>query len=242
MGTLYLVATPIGNLEDISLRALRILREVPLIATEDTRRTRLLLQRYEITTPLTSYYEHNKLSKLEYLLGIVETHDIALVSEAGMPGISDPGYELVRTAIERGITVVPIPGASAVLAGLAASGLPTDQFVYLGFLPRKSGERRRRLASVASHPRTIVAFESPHRLLATLSDIFAELGDRPVAVGREMTKLFEEFVRGPVSAVRGHFGEHPPRGEFTIIIAGAPKGRSGDRKSQLDDFGTGVRD
>lgn len=223
MGTLYLVGTPIGNLEDISLRAIRTLREVALIAAEDTRRTRVLLKRYEIDTPLTSYYEHNKLTKLEYILSLLQAQDVALVSEAGMPGISDPGYELVRAAIAREITVVPIPGPSAIVAALAASGLPTDQFTYLGFLPRKSGERRRRLASVASETRSIIAFESPHRLLACLADILETLGDRPMAVGRELTKLHEEFVRGTVSQVQAHFTAHAPRGEFTLVISGLPK-------------------
>ncbi len=223
MGTLYLVGTPIGNLEDASYRAVRILGEVSLIAAEDTRRTRILLQHYGLNTPLTSYYEHNKLTKLEHLLDRLEEQDIALVSEAGMPGISDPGFELVRAAIQRDIAVVPVPGPSAIVVALAASGLPTDQFTYLGFLPRKSGDRRRRLASVAAATRTIIAYESPHRLLACLADILEVLGDRPLAVGRELTKLHEEFVRGPVSEVQTHFTAHPPRGEFTLVIGGAPK-------------------
>lgn len=161
MGTLYLVGTPIGNLEDITLRALRVLREVPLIAAEDTRRTRILLDHYGITTPMTSYFEHSGAAKLAFLLRHLESQDLALVSEAGMPGISDPGYDLVRAAIERGLPVVPVPGPSAIITALAAAGLPTDQFLYLGFLPRRAGERRRRLEEVRDQPRTIVAFEAP---------------------------------------------------------------------------------
>jgi len=221
MGTLYLVATPIGNLEDITLRALRTLREVDLIACEDTRRTGRLLARYEIKTPLISYYEHNKLTKLGYILDTLQRKDVALVSEAGMPGISDPGYELVRAAISVGIAVVPIPGPSAPIAALAVSGLPTDSFVYLGFLPRRRKERRRFLQVMAREKRTLVAFETPHRLLSSLEDIEETLGDREVSLTRELTKLHEEIIRGSVSQVRAHFKEVRPRGEFTLIIAGA---------------------
>jgi 16S rRNA (cytidine1402-2'-O)-methyltransferase len=221
MGTLYLVATPIGNLEDITLRALRTLREVHLIACEDTRRTGRLLARYEIKTPLISYYEHNKLTKLGYILDILQTKDVALVSEAGMPGISDPGYELVRAAIFAGIAVVPIPGPSAPIAALAVSGLPTDSFVYLGFFPRRRKERRRFLQAIAREKRTLVAFEEPHRLLSSLEDIEEILGDREMALTRELTKLHEEVIRGSPSQVRAHFQEVRPRGEFTLVIAGA---------------------
>jgi 16S rRNA (cytidine1402-2'-O)-methyltransferase len=221
---LYLVATPIGNLEDITLRALRILKEVVLIATEDTRRTKILLQRYEINTPMTSYYEHNKLSKLDYIIGLLKLQDVALVSEAGTPGISDPGYELVRMAIAQNIPVVPIPGPSAVLTGLAASGLPTDQFVYLGFLPRRSGERRRRLASVSEQSRTIIAFESPHRLMAALADIVQVFGqDRQMVIGREMTKVHEEFIRGTVGEILARIASVPVRGEYCLILTGLPR-------------------
>ncbi|GAB4405470.1 MAG: 16S rRNA (cytidine(1402)-2'-O)-methyltransferase [Anaerolineales bacterium] len=221
MGTLYLVGTPIGNLEDITLRALRILREVSLIAAEDTRHTRTLLARYDIHTPTTSYFEHNKLAKLDAILAALETGDVALVSDAGMPGISDPGYELVRAALARGFPVVPVPGPSAIVAALAASGLPTDAFVYVGFLPRKAGERRRALESLRDERRTLVLYEAPHRLLDTLADILATLGDRPVAIARELTKVHEEIWRGTVSEARAHFAEHPPRGEFTLVIGGA---------------------
>ena len=171
MGTLYLVATPIGNLEDVTARALRVLREASLIAAEDTRHTRQLLARFDIHTPLTSYFEHNKLAKLDEILSALAAGDVALVSDAGTPGLSDPGYELVRAALDAGHAVVPIPGPSALLAALVASGLPTDAFVYLGFLPRKDSDRQRLLASVAREPRTLVAFEAPHRLLDALRDI-----------------------------------------------------------------------
>jgi len=221
MGTLYLVATPIGNLEDITLRALRTLREVGLIACEDTRRTGRLLAHYQIKKPLISYYEHNKLTKLDYILDTLQTKDVALVSEAGMPGISDPGYELVRAAISAGIAAVAIPGPSAPIAALAVSGLPTDSFVYLGFLPRRRKERRRFLQAIAKEKRTLVAFEAPHRLVTSLEDIEELLGDREMSLARELTKLHEEVIRGSVSYMRAHFKEVRPRGEFTLVIAGA---------------------
>ena len=225
MGTLYVVGTPIGNLEDISLRALRILRQVDLIAAEDTRTTRKLLARYGIETPLTSYYEHNKLTKLDYLLKTLREKDVALVSEAGMPGLSDPGYELIRAAIERGIPVVPVPGPSALVTALVVSGLPTDSFVYLGFLPRRREERRRLLESVARERRTLVAFEAPHRLLATLADLKEVLGDRRIAIARELTKVHEEVWRGTTGEALARFEEAPPRGEFTLVIEGAKEAR-----------------
>jgi len=219
MGTLYVVGTPIGNLEDISLRALRILNEVALIAAEDTRQTRKLLTRYEITTPLTSYYEHNKLAKLDDILTTLEKKDVALVSEAGMPGISDPGYELIQAAIARGIPVVPVPGPSALVTALTISGLPTDSFVYLGFLPRRQGERRRLLKSLVEEKRTLVAFEAPHRLRKSLADLAHVLGDRQISLARELTKIHEEVWS--LSQALDHFERNPPRGEFTLVIAGA---------------------
>jgi 16S rRNA (cytidine1402-2'-O)-methyltransferase len=221
LGTLYVVGTPIGNLEDMTLRALRVLGEVALVAAEDTRKTRKLLAHYEIKTPLTSYWEHNKLSKLDYILDVLQTQDVALVSNAGMPGISDPGYELIRAAIEDGISVVPVPGPSAIVAALVVSGLPTDGFLYLGFLPRKRGKRLSLLASVAGERRTLVAFEAPHRLLSALEDVHESLGERQLAVTRELTKLHEEVVRGTVGEVIDHFGSNPPRGEVTLVIEGA---------------------
>lgn len=219
-GTLYLVGTPIGNLEDITLRALRILKEVPLIAAEDTRSTRKLLERYDIHQPLISYFEHNEQARVGTLIEKLRAGDVALVSEAGMPGISDPGYDLVCAAIAAAIPVVPIPGPSAPIAALAASGLPTDSFVYVGFLPRRPSERRKALASLRHEPRTIIAFESPHRILATLRGLQAELGERPVVVARELTKLHEEFVRGTAGEVLAHFEAMPPRGEITLLIGG----------------------
>jgi 16S rRNA (cytidine1402-2'-O)-methyltransferase len=218
MPILYVVATPIGNLEDISLRALRVLSEVRLIAAEDTRKTRRLLDAYNIEIPLTSYHEHSKRAKLDHLLGYLEKEDLALVSEAGMPGLSDPGYDLIVAAIERGISVVPVPGPSAVIAALVVSGLPTDQFVYVGFLPRRKGQRQRLLSSISDEPRTVVAFEAPHRLKEALTDIEEILGDRRVSVCRELTKVHEEVFRGRVSQARGHFDE--PRGEFSLVIEG----------------------
>ena len=222
--TLYIIATPIGNLEDISLRALRCLREVKLIAAEDTRTTRHLLRAYDIKTPVTSYHEHSKRSKLDYLLSCLEKDDIALVSEAGTPALSDPGYELINAAIARGVPVLPIPGASAITTALAVSGLPTEQFVYLGFLPRRKGQKRRVLNSIGNEPRTIVVFEAPHRLLESLSDIQETLGDRSLALCRELTKLHEEIFRGKVSQAREHFTK--PKGEFTLVIEGKREGRA----------------
>ena len=225
MGTLYVVGTPIGNLEDVSLRALRVLSEVDLIAAEDTRRTRKLLTRYEINTPLTSYHEHNKLTKLDELLSTLQREDVALVSEAGMPGLSDPGYELIEAAIARGIPVVPVPGPSALITALVVSGLPTDSFLFLGFLPRRRKERRQLLASVARERRTLVAFEAPHRLLASLTDLKDVLGDRRIALARELTKVHEEVWRGSVGQALAHFEENPPRGEFTLVIEGSKEER-----------------
>jgi len=222
---LYVVGTPIGNLEDISLRALRILGEIDLIAAEDTRRTRKLLTHYGIKTPLTSYHEHNKLTKLDELLSTLQQKDVALVSEAGMPGLSDPGYELIEAAIARGIPVVPVPGPSALITALVVSGLPTDSLLYVGFLPRRRNERRHLLASVAGERHTLVAFEAPHRLRSSLADLKDVLGDRRIALARELTKVYEEVWRGSVSQALDHFEENPPRGEFTLVIEGAKEER-----------------
>lgn len=216
---LYIVATPIGNLEDISLRALRTLRQVRLIAAEDTRRTRKLLNAYNIKTPLTSYHEHNKLAKLDYILDSLREGDVALVSDAGMPTISDPGYELIRAAHEEGIPLVPVPGPSVVTTALAVSGLDSGQFTYLGYLPPKASARRQKLQEVAGKQSTIVIFEAPHRLKAALEDILEIWGDRGIAVCRELTKLHEEVFRGRVSEAIEHFTN--PRGEFTLVIEGS---------------------
>ena len=225
MPALYVVATPIGNLEDVTLRALRVLREVKLIAAEDTRTTRKLLNHYGIKTPLISYHDQNRKVKIPLLTEALETKDVALVSEAGMPGISDPGYELVCAAIGAGVQVIPIPGPSAVTAALAVSGLPAGEFLFLGFLPRRSGQRRRRLESIRAQPHTLLAFEAPHRLAGSLKDGIDILGDRPIAVCREITKVHEEMFRGTISEAIAHFGgpsgSEKPRGEFTLVIGGA---------------------
>jgi 16S rRNA (cytidine1402-2'-O)-methyltransferase len=220
MSTLYLVATPIGNLEDISARALRVLGEVGLIAAEDTRHTARLLQHYGIQTPCLSYHEHNKLVRLERVLAALEAGDVALVSDAGTPALNDPGYELVRAALGAGHAVSPLPGACAPVAALVASGLPTDTFLYLGYLPRRPAERQRLLQSIATLPYTLIFLETPHRLLDGLADLVALLGDRQVAVGRELTKLHEEIFRGSLSQALAHFTTQPPRGEFTLVLAG----------------------
>lgn len=221
MGTLYIVATPIGNLEDITLRALRILKEADLIAAEDTRKTRKLLSAYEIHTPLESYHRHSGPGKREQLLAQLRDRNVALVSDAGMPGISDPGQDLISAAVASGISVVPVPGPSAPVTALVVSGLPTDRFLYLGFLPRARSDRRRLLSSVARLPYSLVAFEAPHRLEAALADMQESLGDRPAAAGRELTKLHEEVVRGRISDLRAIFKERAPRGEFTLVVGPA---------------------
>lgn len=221
MNTLYIVPTPIGNLEDITLRALRILREVSLIAAEDTRTSRILLQHYDIPTPLTSYHEHNKLAKLDAIFEALEKGDVALISDAGTPGISDPGYELIGAAIERGYKVEPLPGASAIITGLVGSGLPTDSFLYLGFLPRKSSALRQFFGSIAAQPYTLVFYESPNRLTDSLEIALQILGDRPACVARELSKKFEEFQRGSLHDLLMYFQANPPRGEITLVIAGA---------------------
>jgi 16S rRNA (cytidine1402-2'-O)-methyltransferase len=226
MGVLYVVATPIGNLEDITLRALRVLREVSLIAAEDTRTTAKLLARYDIHTPMLSFFEHNELVRQAEILRAVETKDVALVSEAGMPAISDPGYRLVQAAVTAGVPVTVVPGPSAVLAALTVSALPTDSFVFLGFLPRRRSARQKLLAQVCNESRTVVCFEAPHRLVAALEDILSICGDRQIVVACEMTKMFEEVWRGTVGGSLAHFAEKPPRGEFTLVLAGAVDGRA----------------
>ena len=222
MPTLYVVATPIGNLGDVTLRALRVLREVDLIAAEDTRVTRRLLQRYEIPTRLTSYHDHNKASKLPKLLDTLSEKDVALVSDAGTPGVNDPGAELVSAAAAEGIEVVSVPGPSAVTSAIAVSGLRVDQFIYLGFLPRKRSERRSVLEPLMDDTRAVLAFETPHRLQAALLDIRDTLGDRRIVACRELTKVHEEVFRGKVSEALEYFRE--PRGEFTLVIEGNAAG------------------
>lgn len=221
MGNLFLVGTPIGNLEDITLRALRILREVSLIAAEDTRTTARLLQHYEIDTPLISFHEYSDEGRVAELVQRLAYGDVALVSDAGMPGLSDPGYRLVQAALAAGVTVSPIPGPSAVVAALVSSGLPSDSFLFLGFLPRQQKARREVLADVSRQTMTLVTYEAPHRLRAFLEDVLAVLGDRQVVVARELTKLYEEIWRSPASAALAHFEENEVRGEITVVIAGA---------------------
>lgn len=236
MSILYVVGTPIGNLEDIGQRALRVLTEADLIAAEDTRVTHTLLERYGINTPLTTYtdaYDRQKAARTERVLEALNAgRRVALVSDAGMPGLADPGYELIRAALAAGHQVVVVPGPSAVTAALVASGLPTDRFLYIGYLPRRAAARRALLAELADEPGTIVAFEAPHRLLASLQDLLEVLGDRQIAVSRELTKRFEEIWRGPVSQALAYFTANSPRGEITLVIAGAGRSRSHAEWSQ----------
>ncbi|MEM7064392.1 MAG: 16S rRNA (cytidine(1402)-2'-O)-methyltransferase [Cyanobacteria bacterium P01_B01_bin.77] len=222
LGTLYLVATPIGNLEDITFRAVRILKEVDLIAAEDTRHTGKLLHHFQIETPQISYHEHNAQSRIPQLLEKLQAgQTVALVSDAGMPGISDPGYGLVCACAETGIVVSPIPGPAAVVSAIAASALPSDRFTFEGFLPVKGKVRAERLSQLATETRTMVLYESPHRLLKTLADLQMHLGcDHRVTVARELTKRYEEFWRGTLSEAIAHFTQTEPRGEFTVAIAG----------------------
>lgn len=218
MGTLYLVSTPIGNLEDISARALHILGDVQLIAAEDTRVTRKLLSHFDLHTKLVSYFEHNKLTRLDSVLASLATGDVALVSDAGTPALNDPGYELVRAALAAGHRVSPVPGPSAPIAALIASGLPTDSFLFLGYLPRTASERKSQLKRVLDLPYTLIYLEAPHRLLSSLRDLEELLGDRRIAVARELTKLHEEVWRGTLRTALEHFKE--PRGEFVLVLEG----------------------
>jgi len=220
MGDLHIVPTPIGNLEDITLRALRVLHEVSLIAAEDTRTTAKLLAHFDIHAPLTSYHEHNKLAKLGYILAALETGDVALVSDAGTPGLSDPGYELIQAVIASGYRVVPLPGPSALLPALVASSLPTDSFLYLGFLPRKASARQTALEIVRDIPYTLAFYEAPHRLVETLQDMLDIFGVRRVCVARELTKIHEELWRGTLDQALAEFSQREPRGEIALIVEG----------------------
>lgn len=223
MGTLYVVGTPIGNLEDMTFRAVRILKSVDVIAAEDTRHTGKLLQHFEIKTPQVSYHEHNRKERLPELLSqLSEGNTIALVTDAGMPGISDPGYELVKACIEARIEVVPIPGATAGITALSAAGLPTDRFVFEGFLPEKGQDRQKRLEYLQAERRTLLVYESPHNLRVTLQSLADSLGnDRKIVLARELTKLHEEFWRGTIGEAIAHYTQVEPRGEFTLVVAGA---------------------
>ncbi len=218
-GSLYLVATPIGNLEDITLRALRVLREVDLIACEDTRQTHKLLAHYDIAKRMVSYHEHNERERAAELVSMLANGaSIALVSDAGTPVISDPGHRLVAACIENKIPVVPVPGPSAAVAALGAAGLAADEFLFLGFLPARTGERRRALEGLRAEPRTMVLYEAPHRLADTLAEAAEILGDRPAVVARELTKVHEEFARGTLAELAARYREHPPKGEITLLI------------------------
>lgn len=215
---LYIVSTPIGNLEDITLRALRTLKEVDYVAAEDTRHSKILMDKYEIKTPLVSYHSYSSDEKLEKLVGILKDgKSVALISDAGTPGISDPAYSLIRRAIEENIRIVPIPGASSLLASLVMSGKPMDKFLYLGFLPLKKG-RQTLLKTLAEEKRTVVIFEAPHRINRTLKDLYEYLGDREIVICREITKIHEEAIRGKTSEIIAHFNKVNPKGEFVILL------------------------
>jgi 16S rRNA (cytidine1402-2'-O)-methyltransferase len=224
MGTLYIVGTPIGNLEDITLRALRILREASVIAAEDTRQTRKLLTHFEIATPLLSYHEHNQRTAGPAIIDrLQDGHDVALVTDAGMPAISDPGEDLVKLAIAAGVAVVPVPGPTAFSTALVVSGLSTERFAFDGFLPHKGKERRAALERLKGETRTLMLYEAPHRVLETLADLRDALGERPMAAARELTKFYEQVVRGTPAELLAHFEQHAPRGEFVLVIGGAPE-------------------
>jgi len=232
-GTLYIVSAPIGNLEDITLRALRILKEVDLIAAEDTRHTRKLLSYYDIHTSMISYFEHNEVRRSKSLLKKLENgSDIALVSNAGTPAISDPGYHIINMCIEAGIDVVPIPGASAFLAAVVVSGFPLHSFIFEGFLPVRKSRRVRRLNPLCDEPRTVIFYESRYKLLKFLADVLETLGDRELVIARELTKMYEEIYKGTVSQAIEKFTEEGPKGEFVIVMRGAEK--SGHENSHQD--------
>lgn len=217
---LYLVSTPIGNLEDITLRALRILKEVNLIAAEDTRQTRKLLSHYKISTDMTSFNDLNKESRSRQLIELMRSgKDVAIVSDAGTPGISDPGFYLVRECVRAGIKIVPVPGPTAMISALVCSGLPTDRFSFYGFIPKKPGQKENFLKEIAEKEETVVFYESPYRILKTLEAMAIHLPSHQVVIGRELTKLFEEFVRGTPNEVLAHFSSKPVKGEFVVIVS-----------------------
>ena len=236
IGILYICGTPIGNLEDITLRALRILKEVNLIAAEDTRHTLKLLNHYQINTKITSYYEYNKFKKAPYLVEILKNgQDIALVSDAGMPGISDPGYVLINLALKNNIKIIPVPGVSALITALVVSGLPADKFVFEGFLPRKIKERKRCFKGIENEERTIIFYETPHRLKRALKDMLEIWGDRKVVIARELTKMYEEIIRGKLSQVLTEISTKEIKGEITLIVQGGIKKKENDSIDFLKD-------
>ena len=223
-GILYICGTPIGNLEDITLRALKILKKVKLIAAEDTRHTKKLLNHYQINTKITSYYEYNKFRKAPHLVEILKNgQDIALVSDAGMPGISDPGYVLINLALKNNIKIIPIPGISALITALVVSGLPTDKFVFEGFLPRKIKERKRYFKSIENEERTVIFYETPHRLKRALKDMLVVWGERKIVIARELTKMYEEIIRGNLSQVITEINTKEIKGEITLVVQGGIK-------------------
>ncbi len=236
---LYVVGTPIGNLEDITLRALRVLRQVDLIACEDTRQTVKLLNHYEIRTPTTSYHEHNEMTRAaELIVKLEQGARIALVTDAGMPAVSDPGFRLISLAVRHRIPVVPVPGASAFLSALVASGLPTDSFRFSGFLPAKRGERRTLLETIRTSPRTQIFYEAPHRMVESMEDVVAVLGgSRHVVIAREVTKLHEQFLRGRADEILDQLQAHPPKGEITLLI-----GKAAEAQESRDVTPASVRD
>ncbi len=230
-GILYICGTPIGNLEDVTLRALNILKKVELIAAEDTRHTKKLLNYYQIDTPVTSYYEYNKFKKAPYLIEKIKSgQKIALVSDAGMPGISDPGYVLINLALKNNLKVIPIPGVSALTTALVVSGLPTDKFIFEGFLPRKSAERKKYFKNIENEERTIIFFEAPHRLKRALKDMLDVWGDREITVARELTKYFEEIIRGKISQVLSKINARDIKGEITLVVQGGIRKKEKDTK------------
>jgi 16S rRNA (cytidine1402-2'-O)-methyltransferase len=232
-GTLFLVATPIGNLEDVTQRALKVLAEADLVAAEDTRRTRRLLDHFGIRSQVTSLFEHNERARVPGLVRrLSEGASVAVVTDAGSPGVADPGYPLVRAALEAGITVVSVPGPSAVIAALQVSGLPTDAFTFVGFLPVKAGARRRRLEALSERRETVVAFESPHRIEACLEDLDAVWGGRPIALARELTKTFEEVLRGTAREVREALTSEKKRGEMVLVLGGRGRRAPGERDAE----------
>lgn len=239
-GVLYIVATPIGNLEDITLRALRVLKEVDIVAAEDTRHSQKLLHKYDIHTPLTSYHDHNKEEKAPVLIAkLLDGKSVALVSDAGTPGISDPGYFLINLAVDQQIPVVPIPGATAAIASLSISGLPTDSFVFEGFLPSKQSARLKRLEALKAEKRTLVFYEAPHRIIAAVEDLLQVFGDRKAVATRELTKVHEEAIRGSLSSILHRLNSGSTKGEFTVIVHGAtdtPAEQHLDAKEYLKDL------
>jgi len=228
-GILYICGTPIGNLEDITLRALKILKKVKLIAAEDTRHTKKLLNYFQIDTKITSYYEYNKFKKAPYLVEILKNgQDIALVSDAGMPGISDPGYVLINLALENSIKIIPVPGVSALITALVVSGLPTDKFVFEGFLPRKIKERKKYFKSIENEEKTIIFYETPHRLKRALKDMWDIWGDRKIVIARELTKKYEEIIRGNLSQVLTEINTKEIKGEITLVVQGGIRKKEND--------------